>query len=95
MTFDAGAGAGAIRIGAVVAASSILAGAGIEAFAVGGAAMAPDSFNAGGNVGEGLGEGVNVEVEVAGGGAAAAGALVGATANFGATLAGASAGSWI
>ena len=94
MAFDVGAGAGAIRIGAVVAASSILAGAGIEAFAIGGEAMAPASFSAGGNVDEGLGEGVNVEVEVRGGGAAA-GALVGATANFGATLAGASAGSWI
>lgn len=88
---------GAIRTGAVVAAaSSIRAGAGTEAFAIGGAATAPASFNAGGDEGEGVDRNVDIEVEVeVGGGGAGAGALVGAIAIFGATTAGASAGSWI
>ncbi len=98
------AGAGAIWIGAVVAASSILAGGGMEVVIFRGAAVAPASFRAGGGeVGGGLDGGVKVEVEmeveVGGGGGgggriAAVGALVGATAIFGATAAGASAGSW-
>lgn len=90
------AGAGAIKIGAVVAASSILAGAGIDVFAIGGAATAPASFSAGGgDRGGDVAAGMKVEVDVGGGGdAAATGALVGAIAILGATTAGASAGSW-
>ena len=87
---------GAIKTGAVVAASSIRAGAGTDVFAIGGAATAPASFNAGGDKGDGVDRNVDTEVEVeVGGGGAGAGALVGAIAIFGATTAGTSAGSWI
>ena len=98
--FTAEGGGGAIRTGAVVAAaaaSSIRAGAGTDVFAIGGgaAATAPASFSAGGDeeeeeVDRNVDIEVEVEVEVGGGGA-----LVGAIAIFGATIAGASAGSWI
>lgn len=60
------AGAEAVKIGAVAAASSILAGAGMEVFAFGGATEAPAAFKAGGDEGEGSGAGVKVEVMVGG-----------------------------
>lgn len=64
------AGGAAIKIGPVVAAaaSSILAGAGIEVLAIGGAAVAPASFNAGGVEGEGGAMDVPASANAAGGG---------------------------
>lgn len=94
----AAAGGGAIKIGAVVAASSILAGAGmIEVFAArGGATKAPASFDSGDVEGDGICVAVNREVEVKVGTAGAGGgALVAAIAILGAATVGASAGSWI
>lgn len=88
--------AGAMRIGAVVPASWILAGAGRVLFAFGGEAMAPASFNAAAGGEEGLRAGAGVEVRVCGGGGGGVvGALVAAMAILGTATEGASAGSWI
>ena len=81
-----------MRIGAVVPASWILAGAGRVLFAFEGEAMAPASFNAAAGEDEGLRAAAGADVEVMVGGVDIAVAAMGI---LGAKIEGASAGSWI